>query len=76
MAINKVIPNKSAIRINIAKNKPICVAFFLFSSGNLPVTIEINIILSIPKIISKKVNVKSAIHASGFKKYFHLIYEL
>ena len=67
MAINKVIPNSNAIRINMAKKSPILVAFLRFSCGNFPVTIEMKMMLSIPKIISKKVKVKSAIQASGFK---------
>ena len=53
--------------MNMARNIPNLVAFLRFSAGNLPVAIEIKMILSIPKTISKKVKVKSAIQASGFK---------
>ena len=67
MAIKMVIPKSNTIRINIAKNIPIFVAFFLFSSGNFPVTIDMKMILSIPNTISRKVNVNKAIQASGFK---------
>ena len=74
MAINKVIPKSKAIRMNIAKPKPNRVALFRSASGNFPVTIEIKIMLSIPKIISKKVRVKSAIQASGFKNTSILFY--
>ena len=54
--------------MNIARNNPILVAFLRLSGGNFPVAIDIKIILSIPKTISRKVNVISAIQASGFKK--------
>ncbi len=53
--------------MNIAKNIPSLVAFLRFSAGSFPVAIEIKIILSIPNTISKKVKVKRAIQASGFK---------
>ena len=67
MAIKSVIPNSNAIRINMARNNPIRVARFLCSTGNFPVTIEIKIMLSIPKMISKNVKVNKAIQASGCK---------
>jgi hypothetical protein len=60
-------PNNSAILMNMARNIPIFVALFRFSGGNFPVTIDIKMMLSIPSIISRKVNVNKAIQASGFK---------
>ena len=79
IAIKSVIPKSKAIRINIARNKPILVALFRFSGGNFPVTIDIKMILSIPRMISRKVNVNKATQASGFKNtsiYFVIIYKL
>ena len=52
------------IRVIIAKANPTNVAFFCCILGNLFADIEINIILSIPKIISKKVSVNSATQVS------------
>jgi hypothetical protein len=60
-------PNNNAILINMAKNIPIFVALLRFSTGNFPVTIDMKIMLSIPRIISRKVNVNKAIQASGLR---------
>ncbi len=58
--------NSNASRISIARPKPICLALFRCCSGNLPTSIEIKIMLSIPNTISRAINVLRAIHASGF----------
>jgi hypothetical protein len=43
--------------MNIARNIPILVAFFATFYCNYPLAIEIKMMLSIPKTISRKVNV-------------------
>jgi hypothetical protein len=53
--------------MNIARNIPILVAFLRLSTGNFTVAIEKKMMLSIPKTISRKVNVNKVIQASGFK---------
>ena len=68
IAVKSDIPNNNKIRIAIAKNKPILVAFLRWLFSNLPAAIPIKIMLSIPKTISKKVNVSNAIQASGLVK--------
>jgi hypothetical protein len=51
----------------MARNIPIFVALFLFSTGSFPVAIDMKMMLSIPKTISRNVNVNKAIQALGFK---------
>ncbi len=48
-----------------AKSKPILVAFLIWFFGSFPAAIEIKMILSIPKTISKKVKVSSATQESA-----------
>jgi len=56
-------------RIEIsAIKRPILVALRRWFGGNLLAAKEIKIILSIPKIISRKVNVSRATNASGVVK--------
>ena len=73
IAIKTVIPNSSAIRINIAKNIPILVALLRCSTGSFPVAIEIKMMLSMPNTISKNVNVNKAIQAFGFDKISDMV---
>ena len=54
--MNETIPNRPILTIK-AKLRPIFLAFFFSSSGNLSDIIDIKIILSIPKTISKKVKI-------------------
>ena len=61
-------PNSKIILKIIAKIKPMRRALGWSFSSNLPDTIDKKTMLSIPRIISKKVNVKSAIQAFGFDK--------
>jgi len=52
----------------MASNNPILVALALWLCGSLLAAIEIKTMLSIPRIISKKVSVKRAIMASLVNK--------
>ena len=56
----------------MARKSPICISFLRMSSGNRPAKIEIKIILSIPKTISKKVSVKKAIIKSGVNMVYFI----
>ena len=49
----------------MARKRPTRINFFRSASGNLLAKIEIKIILSIPKMISRNVNVKKAKIRSG-----------
>ena len=64
----QLIPKSNIILKTIASINPILRAFGWSFSSNLPETIDKKTMLSIPRIISKKVNVKSAIQAFGFDK--------
>jgi len=55
----------NAILVSIAKARPMIRAFFLFSVGSFPARIEMKIMLSIPKTISKTVNVSRAMRYCG-----------
>src|SRR5690606_12166950 len=57
--------NNKATRMTKANMSPIRRARFCCSKGNLPLWIEIKTMLSIPKTISKTVNVKKEIHICG-----------
>ena len=69
----KFMPKRRAILNPRANNKPMVLALGWDSSGSLAVTIEIKTMLSIPKMISKKVRVKSAIQASGLVKISNMV---
>ena len=56
------------MRCIMANNKPMVVAFDCWWSGSLFAAIDINTMLSIPNIISKKVSVNKAIIASLVKR--------
>ena len=51
----------------MAHRRPIVLALGCCSAGSLEDIIDRNTILSIPKTISRKVNVSNAIHADGNK---------
>ena len=53
----------------MARMIPISLAFVCLFSGNLEEAIEIKMILSIPKIISKKVRVNKEMMASNEKRF-------
>ena len=61
MAISIDIPNSKAILKTIARTRPILVAFFCWCSGSLLDAIEMNMMLSTPRTISKNVNVRRLI---------------
>ena len=57
----------------MARTNPKLVAFFLWLGSSFPAAIDMKIILSIPKTISRKVNVNKAIQASGFVKISNMV---
>jgi hypothetical protein len=57
--------NSNSTRVIIANAKPSWRAFFCLLAGSLDAMIEINMMLSIPRTISKKVNVINDIQISG-----------
>jgi hypothetical protein len=57
--------NKRAILVIIASASPTTLAFFRLSTGSLPASMEIKMMLSIPKTISRTVNVSRAIKYWG-----------
>ena len=63
----QVIPNSNTIRNAMASNKPILRAFGWSFGSNFPETMDRKTMLSIPKIISKKVNVNKATQAFGLE---------
>lgn len=60
----QLIPAKRINRKTNAKLNPMSLAFFLFSAGNLSVSKEMKMMLSIPKIISRKISVTRDIKIS------------
>ena len=56
---------RSSILVIIASPRPTILPLPLCSGGSLPTKIAINMMLSMPKTISKPVSVSSDIHASG-----------
>ena len=60
--------NKRMIRIISASDNPTILALRCFSTGNLPATMEIKIILSTPNTISRKVNVNKLIQVLASEK--------
>ena len=61
MCMIQVKEKSKPILVIIARERPMILALFRFSAGNLPARIEMKIILSIPKTISRTVKVRSAI---------------
>jgi hypothetical protein len=60
---------RSIAILNIrARTKPVMRALFCFSLGSLFDTIDMNMILSIPSTISRKVSVSNATQLSGLRK--------
>ena len=63
--INKLIPESIAIRNIMARKRPIWINFFCLSTGKRLANIDMKIILSIPRTISRKVKVRKATTKSG-----------
>ncbi len=69
--VSQFTPISNRIRMIIAKKSPNCINFLRFSMGNRSDKIEMKIMLSIPKTISKKVRVIKATTISGvIMRYF------
>ena len=68
MAMNTDIPSNNRIRKIIARISPIFRALACSSRGNRLAAIVINMMLSMPKTISKKVSVSKATQISGLAK--------
>jgi hypothetical protein len=66
--ITQVIPNKSKILTSMARISPMLRVLALCSTGSLLDTIEMKMMLSMPRTTSKKVRVSKASHASAVKK--------
>jgi hypothetical protein len=63
--IKKERVSKSNDLNNIANTNPMFLVSLCFSAGSLSVTMEIKIILSMPRTISRNVSVRRAIQFSG-----------
>ncbi len=63
--------NSSPIRVTIAPSRPMRRARGCWSAGSFPDRIEMKMMLSTPRTISRNVSVASAIQISGFCQPVH-----
>ena len=63
----QLMPSNRAMRMNMARKSPIRRALFWTAGFSLPVKMEINTILSIPRTISRQERVKKATRFSRVK---------